>query len=722
MQSATAADKRVAEDGFDLNSMVEQALQYIHGGRLDEAEALYTRIIEQKPDLSAAWFLYGLTAFKAGNNKAAAERLRRAVKMRRADPKYRLMLARACLAIGRNDEAIEALEGAARLTPDAPGVYLALVRAYTAAGRTEQAAISSRRVMHMLPRYWARQIIRQVARVAIPFLVVLAWPRRLSVPLRASWQYERGRLAERFRDTEKAIVFYRKAATAAPEWKLPLLQLGRKEFETEQFQASRTDLEAAYALAADDPDILAAYGQTLSRMAYHDEARDILVRAHRIAPDTAAILCQLGWACYRASDTHTAIEHFSTLLAMKPQDVDAHIGMANCHSDLGDSKTARDWYERTLELDPDHAGALRELANLKVLTCDDERFARLERLAQAPDAALSRRRVLNMALGEVYRAQGDPERAFAHYDLGNALKDVTFDIDTYRRYIDRIIQHFDSDHFARFSGAGDSSETPVFIVGMPRSGTSLVEQILASHPAVYGAGELEDMVRLADSLADSLDDDVGSEAAFPECVARLTPAVAAKLAGEQLARLQALAPEASRITDKMPGNFLLLGLIATLFPGAKIIHCQRDPLDVCLSIYFGEFAGYHGYAYNLENLGHYYREYERIMAHWNKVLPLGILDVRYEDVVDDVESMARRLLDHCGLPWDARCLEFHKTERSVHTRSKAQVRQPIYKSSRGRWRPYAPWLSPLADALGGGEPARLREACGETITVAEAAE
>jgi hypothetical protein len=160
-------------------------------------------------------------------------------------------------------------------------------------------------------------------------------------------------------------------------------------------------------------------------------------------------------------------------------------------------------------------------------------------------------------------------------------------------------------------------------------------------------------------------------------------------------------------------------LIATLFPNARIIHCRRDPLDVCLSIYFGDFAGHHPYAYNLENLGLYYREYERIMAYWSDTLPARLFEIRYQDVVDDIEGMTRRLLEFCGLPWNARCLEFHRTERTVHTRSNTQVRQPIYKNSLGRWRPYARYLEPLARALGGEEPERLRRAVAPSTSAAE---
>jgi tetratricopeptide (TPR) repeat protein len=415
------------------------------------------------------------------------------------------------------------------------------------------------------------------------------------------------------------------------------------------------------------------------------------------------VRCQYGWACFDRHDIDAAFEQFGAVLGMLPNHAEACAGMASCCTDIGDIDSARQWLDRTLQTDPAYAGAYRDLANLKCLTPDDHRFAQLVRLTSARGQPSRRRSILNMALGEAYRLVGDTEKAFAHYDLGNALKDVTFDIETHRGYLDRVMRYFNPAHFERVAGKGVASEFPVFIVGMTRSGTSLIEQIIASHPAVHGAGERDDIFQLAENLPEV----IGANAPFPECVAQLQPDDVGVLAAEQLDHLRSIAPDKARITDKMPSNFMYLGLIATFFPNARIIHCRRDPLDVCLSIYFGEFGGHHPHAYDLEHLGLFYREYERIMEYWSHTLPLRIFDVRYEDVVDDVEGMTRRLIEFCGLPWDDRCLEFHKNERAVHTRSRLQVRQPIYRSSRGRWRPYARYLAPLADALGGEHPARL---------------
>jgi hypothetical protein len=236
----------------------------------------------------------------------------------------------------------------------------------------------------------------------------------------------------------------------------------------------------------------------------------------------------------------------------------------------------------------------------------------------------------------------------------------------------------------------------VFIVGMPRSGTSLVEQILASHPNVFGAGELRDLQRLAEELPAR----VGAKEAYPACLVRLDGSAACALADEYLERIGRRSGAALRVTDKMPLNFLHLGLIAALFPRARIVHCIRDPLDVCVSCYCQDFQGGPNFLWDLTDLGKFHGEYERLMAHWGSVLPLPILEVVYEELVDNLEAVSRRLISFCGLDWDDRCLAYHQNARAVRTASLVQVRQPVYKSSVGRWRHYAPHLRPLLEALG----------------------
>ena len=287
-----------------------------------------------------------------------------------------------------------------------------------------------------------------------------------------------------------------------------------------------------------------------------------------------------------------------------------------------------------------------------------------------------------------YDARGEAETAFGHFARGNVLRreDLarlgrSFDGAAHEQFIDAVAGLFDGDFLAARRGFGDASTLPVFVVGMPRSGTTLVEQILASHPDVFGAGEL-------DALG-------GFVPRFPEGVKELDAEAAADLARSHVERLSGLGGPALRVVDKTPLNFLYLGLISLLFPAARIVHCRRDARDVCLSCFAQNFVAGHGWSTDLADLATYFRQYGRLMAHWHDVLPLPVLDVDYEAVVADPGAESRRLVDFLDLPWDDACLRFHEARHVVRSASNWQVRRPVHGGSVGRWRAYERWLGPL---------------------------
>ncbi len=307
-------------------------------------------------------------------------------------------------------------------------------------------------------------------------------------------------------------------------------------------------------------------------------------------------------------------------------------------------------------------------------------------------------------MAKLHDEGGDYDEAFHCFRAGNDLRKAghRYQPEEESLFVDRLMASFNKELFGEKERIGNRSERPVFIVGMPRSGTTLVEQILASHPQVHGHGELEEMAELVRGLSERL----GSRQPYPECVKTLDEITAGSLAEAHLAQLERHGCGVVRSIDKMPHNFLHLGLIALLFPRARLIHCLRDPLDTCLSCYFQDFGSRHRFSCDLEQLGRCYRNYQRLMAHWHATLPRPILDVPYEGLVHDQELWCRKLIDFLGLPWDERCLTYYKTERPVLTSSAWQVRQPIYTSSVGRWRHYAKHLGPLFSSLGLPPPAR----------------
>jgi hypothetical protein len=327
----------------------------------------------------------------------------------------------------------------------------------------------------------------------------------------------------------------------------------------------------------------------------------------------------------------------------------------------------------------------------------DLALERIEQLTSSTNTPPQVRQALHFAAGEFLDRQEKYDAAFEHFHRANALSGLRFDASAHAAHIDGLIRAYSAEAMKALPRATHGSQRPVFIVGMPRSGTSLVEQILSSHPAVFGAGELNDVNALAAQLPEHLH----TRQPYPACLGELTGARLDTLAAGYLRRLQDLDAQASRVTDKMPHNYLHLGLINLLFPEARVIHCTRDPRDTCLSIYFQSFSPAHSYATNLANLGFYFREYLRLMEHWRRVLEVRMMEVNYEELVADVEGVSRRMVAFCGLDWDPACLEFQASGRRVSTASYEQVRQPVYTRSAGRWRHYARHLEPLFQALDG---------------------
>jgi tetratricopeptide (TPR) repeat protein len=359
-------------------------------------------------------------------------------------------------------------------------------------------------------------------------------------------------------------------------------------------------------------------------------------------------------------------------------------------------------YERALAIEPCNATAFHELMHTRRITADYPYLGTLERLVVAASSLpIADQIKLHFAMGKACADLGQNERAFDHLLAGNALRrsQVDYAESEVLGLFERIQSVFSAQFIGARSGLGDPSERPVFILGMMRSGSTLVEQILASHPDVAAAGERRDL-----NLAyQTIRKPIPSSALYPEIVTSFTADQLRAIGTEYLRRLKdrTQTTMAMRITDKMPANFSSIGLIHLALPNARIIHTVRDPVATCLSCFSKLFAEDQPFTYDLGELGRYYRGYERLMDHWRAVLPEGsILDVRYDELVVDFATQVRRILDFCGLPWSDSCLTFHETVRPVRTASQRQIRQPIYQTSLSPWRPDDSKLRPLLKGLG----------------------
>ena len=472
-----------------------------------------------------------------------------------------------------------------------------------------------------------------------------------------------------------------------------------------------------------------------------DDGADLFRRAVAAQPGSADAHNALGTALQRLERPTEAIAAYRAALAIDPRDANAHANLGAALATLDREAAARAVCEQALAIAPRHSGALASLGNvLKALGQIDEaratyeralaiaprnpqlyfalsdthRFApgdpylaAMETLAQGLAEMPAQDRIhLHFALGKAYDDCGAADLAFDHLSEGNRLKraSLAYDEAATLGWLARIRAAFTPALLGARAGPGNDrgepSPAPVFVVGMPRSGTTLIEQILASHPLVFGAGEIEIFTTAVDRLADARGDGVR----YPELAAALDGAALARLGADYVAATRALAPGAApaRITDKLPLNFAYVGLIHLALPNARIIHVQRDPVDTCSSCFSKLFTRANPYTYDLAELGRFYRGYAATMAHWRALLPgATLLEVRYEDVVADLEPSARRIVAHTGLAWDDACLAFHATRRAVRTASAVQVRRPLYGDAIGRARPYRHRLGPLLAALGG---------------------
>ena len=458
-------------------------------------------------------------------------------------------------------------------------------------------------------------------------------------------------------------------------------------------------------------------------------------RAVRLQPDNARFLFQLAVCEWRLGRPEAGA-HFCKAVELGPQFALAHAVLGVWSSQNGRIDVAERASSRAMELAPDDNKVIFSRASvLESLGEMDAAWRLVERLVQRqflatpligmygrmanyrsrqPEAlkliedrlvgsqlSPANRSRLHFTAAELLDSLGQYDEAFDHARRGNELVRPVYDRAAHEGAFQFFIDYFTRTRIAELPKGSDPSDKPVFIVGMPRSGTSLVEQILASHPAVHGGGELEFMPRVTASAAAMLS---AARQQHPPGADRLTAEQTDALGQMYLRQVVALNPAAARITDKLPLNFLHLGLVALVLPGARVIDCGRDPRDTCLSCFMTMFEAGNDFAYDLGDTAHFYGQYQRLMQHWKSVLDLPILDVMYEDVVSDVEGQTRRMLDFLGLQWDDRCLRFHDNKRPVTTASIQQVRRPLYQSSIGRWRHYANHLGELNWWFGLPEP------------------
>lgn len=447
-------------------------------------------------------------------------------------------------------------------------------------------------------------------------------------------------------------------------------------------------------------DAFLAYGGLLTESRFYNEALECFYHAQRLAPENLDILADIGNTYLGMADTNKALKKFNEALLLDPKHIPSLVGLEQVYQDTGKLEDAIRICDEIIAIDARQPTGYVLKTKVKKSKPEDGLAEHLLKLADNQELSDGQQIDIHFALGKIYDDQNSYEHAFNHYATGNALKNknIHYNLNEDRHRFNQLIEFFSTDFFKQHKDIGVNSDVPIVIVGMPRSATTLTEQIISSHPDVLAAGE----VHFWGDTANRLSRRTKSKHDYPVCLNDIQQAHVIEIAKEYestLAKISGASSMPKHFTDKMPQNFLNIGLIALLYPNAKIIHTKRDPIDTCLSIFFQNFNEKHTYAFDLKNLGTYYNNYLRLMQHWHQVLPGRIMDINYADTIADPEYWTRKLIAHVGLEWNDACLAPHKLERSVKTASHWQVRQPIYKTSVQRWKNYEPYIQTLIEIL-----------------------
>ncbi len=646
-----------------VKRVLAQGVQHLQAGQLEQAEKLLREVIIVDPTSSDAMHYLGLVELQRGRPDLCVEIIKQALIVTPNDSMAHSNQGLAYQMMGQFEAAEKAFALAIKYDSRNAEALNNAGTIHQMFGRFEKASKAFERALRARPNFVQAQV---------NFGLALQNMGRIDL-------------------AEKAYV---EALKMSPDYADAHLNLGNihrilgRNVQAIASFSTAIKLQPNYALAH------SSLGDALAAIAQYDQALIACNKAIELEPKFAEAYAVRGGIYDKTGRLQDAVADFEKAIALQPNSFMGYASYAATLAGYGDKEGAAKNYDLALERAPKNGDLIRQRANLTRHTKDSDQVRDMQALLEDKKLPKSTKLHLHFALGKAFDDMGAHEQAFAHFSKGNAFVRESFEYspDEQRDQFEELMDVFDAEFFKKHGAAGPSDPAPVFILGMPRSGTTLVEQILGNHPQVHGSGELLTLPAIVSAARGGK-----TTAAFAKQVddARLR-----EMGENYLDTLKKLAPDAKLITDKLPANFLFIGLIKCMLPNAKIIHCTRDPLDNGLSIFKTYFASVGNfYSSDLKEIGAYHTMYQRLMAHWHQVLPGHILDVSYEAMVADQEAETRRIIDHLGLEWSDACLDFTKSERPVHTASLAQVREPIYDRSVGLWRKYGDQLKPLADAL-----------------------
>lgn len=694
-----------APQGMSLEQAMALAYGHWNAGQADQAERLCQQVLQVWPEHADALHLLGLLAHGHGNLPLAIDFLRRACATPRAPALFNSNLAEMCRQSGLLAEGEKAARRAVTLDHRLTAAWTNLGIILQEAGKLEESRDSLQRVVDRTPdnpeaHNNLGNTLKRLGR-----LNEARAHYDQAVALNPNYSEAHSNLANLLNELGEAEAGLAKARMAIDlnprnadaYLNAAAIALGQKR----PGEALRW-IDNVLSFAPHHPGALIARARVAKEEDNLIEAEHfarLAVAAAEQSSDAHEVLAQVLQGQEKTDEALALCDKAAGLPTAAPEM--PLVSKAVMLMEIGRTKDSAAVFDQALAINPRSANVWFNRCEMKKFSATDPDIARMEAVlasAQSQGMGPADHTLLRFALGKAWMDAGDGERAFVHLAEGNRLKRQTidFDVEAARNWLADIALSFTPELLARFGGLGDMAEMPIFVLGMPRSGTTLVEQILASHPSIHGAGELKILQGMVDRISGPDLVPFG----YPQLLSRLLPKDLPRLGRHYAERVSALAQGRPRVVDKMPANFLYAGLIHLILPHARIIHCRRDPVDTCLSCYTKLFQGDQKFAYDLRELGRFHGAYQSLMAHWRRVLPAErFMDVDYEAVIDDLDAEARRLVAFCGLEWDDACLAFHKTKRAVRTASVNQVRQPIYRASVGRWKPFAAHLGPLLDAL-----------------------
>jgi tetratricopeptide (TPR) repeat protein len=637
-------------------------------------------------------------ALRAGRAASAERALRELLGRAPGELNCAWLLGVALLEQDKTPESIAVLERVLAQAPDFSHARVDLARAYRQGGRAADARAQVRRVLEAQPHHHRAWLAYADALVELEQYddARIAFERAaLTDPQRARVQEATAALGTD--DRKRAEELLRAILHEDASHPGALVGLGALALAADRPWDAERLLRHALRQSAHLPLALRGLGPALLALGRVQESEAAAQRLLKIEPQNPQSWVTLAGVATRLLQQERALEAYERAATLQPHEPMLRLSIGHAQKTLGHRSESEAAYKAALALKPTMGSAWWGLADLKNYVFSAGEVTQMHALLKGalpdPDAAQ-----LHFALGKALEQRQDYPRAFGHYAQGNALRRLAapFDIGAFERRSARIRAFFDAPFLESYAGSGDASRAPIFIVGLPRSGSTLIEQILASHSHVEGTMELPNIV----TLVHQFDELAASRDGYPETLRGIAREALAALGQRYLEETRPLRSGRERFTDKLPNNFSHIGLIHLILPNATVIDARRHPMDACFSTFKQHFASGQTFSYDLNDLGRYYRVYLSLMDHWGSVLPGKVLRVQYEDMVREPEVQIRRLLTHCGLEFEPACLAFHETRRSVRTASAEQVRQPIYTSAVAHWRHFERELEPLREALG----------------------